>query len=125
MSEFVTIGGEERPVAFGRSAYEEFEKITGMSLLNNVNLDILISYTGMTAMCFVGLKWGLYKGDGNEPKVKFSKIMVAEWLDAEGAEEAATKISQVFAASMPKQKKAKNDEAGEKPAGSDGTTSTP
>lgn len=76
-------GGEERPVMFGQHAYRDFEKITGLSLLAPKPGDSFGTYEAMHAIVFVGLKWGLYKGDGWEPKPKFTLIHVTDWCMAD------------------------------------------
>lgn len=66
---------------FGQHAYRDFEKLTGLNLLVPKPGNDFGTYQAMHAIVFVGLKWGLYKGDGIEPKPKFTIIQVADWCE--------------------------------------------
>lgn len=68
---------------FGQHAYRDFEKMTGLSLLMPKAGDSFATYEAMHAVVFVGLKWGLYKGDGVEPKPKFNLLQVCDWCIAD------------------------------------------
>lgn len=104
----VEIGGELRPVNFGRNALVEFEELTGFSLMDGTSS--LTSFKAMRALVYVGLKWGLYKSDGKEPKPRFTILEVGDWLgdDYMGPDSATAKVMKIFIDSMPK---AKNVEA--------------
>jgi hypothetical protein len=106
------IGGEERQVAFIRNAYAEIEKITGKNLLIGLeNAD----WNMLRAVIYAGLKWGLYKYDGVEPRPKFNLLIVGDWMDDDSFEPdgAIAQFVALYQESLPK---AKNVKAGEKPA---------
>lgn len=121
MTELFHFGGKERPVAFGRGAYSDIEEITGVSLLNPRENDNYGTFKVMNAIVYAGLKWGLYKGNGIEPKPSFTMITVSEWV--EGDDKTAANIILRFRESYLQTMKVKNAEAGGDPA-SPGTTST-
>ncbi len=98
VNKIIEIGGEERPINFGRNALCEFEKITGISILKGAGSDSLYTFDTIRALAFVGLKWGLYKGDGNEPKPSFTLFMVGEWFDDDA------NYSKIFTDSIPTSK---------------------
>jgi hypothetical protein len=106
MTEMVEIGGEERPVNFGRNALAEYEEITGLSLLSVESG--LGTFKGLRALVFVGLKWGLYKSDGIVPKPKFNLMTVGDWLDDDsmGADGPTAQILKSFSEAFPKPKNA-------------------
>lgn len=107
----IQIGEQDRPIAFPASALREIERMIGTDFLH-ANY---FSYEFRIAMAFCGLKWGLYKGDGKEPKVNFTDIQVAEWIGNDMRDESISgQLLQILTDWMPK---AKNVEAGEKPAG--------
>lgn len=106
----IMIGNEERPVAFPAAALREIERIVGTDLLH-MNY---YSYEFRIAMAFCGLKWGLYKGDGKEPRVTFTDIHVADWIGVDMRDESVSgQLQQILNDWMPK---AKNGEAGGNPA---------
>jgi len=111
MTELIEIGGEERPVNFGRNACAEYEELTGRSLLSAENG--IGTFAGIRALVFVGLKWGLYKGDGITPKPKFNLLTVGDWLDEDSGDDngPTSKILKIFVASFPKSKNAGAAEA--------------
>lgn len=102
----INIGGEDRPLHFGRNGLIEFEKLTGKGLLTG-DSDFLNSIESIRALTYAGLKWGLYKPSvGTEPAVSFTLIQVGDWLDeAEDQADMLAKILKEFADSMPKPKK--------------------
>lgn len=113
MTEFFLFGGEERPVMFGQHAYREFEKMTGISLLIPKVTDNMGTYEAMHAIVYVGLKWGMYKSDGIEPKPKFTLIQVGDWCAAN--DEVTAKIVSKFQESYLADR-TKKAGAGENPA---------
>lgn len=115
VGERVEIGGQSRPVLFGRNALVEFEKIAGFSLLDESKTEMLQSFAAMQALVFVGLKWGLYKANGIEPNPNFTILHVGDWLDEDtlGENGPTARILKIFTESMPGSKKGK---AGESPA---------
>ncbi len=108
----IEIGGQERPIAFPAAALREFERITGEPFLQANGL----SYDFRIAIAYVGLKWGLYKGDGKEPKVDFNELQVSDWIGLDLDDESVSgKILQILTESLPKAKE-KNVGAGSNPA---------
>jgi hypothetical protein len=99
----VEIGGEERPVMFGLHAIREVEKTTGYRALDAKTASNLGTLEAVQWVCYCGLKWGLYKGDGQEPRPKFSAILVGDWVQECGlqAGSAVDKIMQAFLDSLP------------------------
>lgn len=115
MNQLVLIGGEERPINFGRNALGEYEKITGESLLDLELLQRIVSHVGFRAIAYSALKWGLYDPErGVEPSPKFTIFQVGDWLDEDqrNGNKALTKIMDVFREAMTVE--SKNVEAGGK-----------
>jgi hypothetical protein len=112
MKQFFNIGGAERPVLFGRNAQSEIERILGGSFFDGTaNVG---SISGIRAVVYAGLKWGLYKMDGVEPRPKFTLIEVGEWCEDMGEDSPVHAILNLFRESIAP--KSKNVEAGENPA---------
>lgn len=99
----INIGGEDRPLHFGRNGLIEFEKLTGKGLLTG-DTDFFKSFESIRALTYAGLKWGLYKPSvGLEPIAPFTLFQVGDWL-YEAPPELLVQIFKEFADSMPKQK---------------------
>jgi len=94
LQNMVTIGGKDRPVSFSYGAIYEFEEISyGRTLAEKFNLE---SLSRQRALCFMGLKWGLYEPDKKRtPKPDFTIEEVGEWIINEP--EAKNKILLFFA----------------------------
>lgn len=98
---------------FGIHFFREVEKTLGTAFMR---VDFL-SFDARNAICYAALKWGLYKGNGKEPKADFTLLEVGDWIGIELHDESLS--SQVIAMlneEMPKGKKEKNVEAGGSPA---------
>jgi hypothetical protein len=110
------IGGEERPINFGRNAHIEIEKVSGISLLDPTKSGNLQSWEAIRCITYAGLKWGLYKGDGIEPKAKYTLIKAGDLVDEYGIGDGSpiAKIISLFLESLPGKSKKVN--AGESPA---------
>jgi len=107
------IGEKDRPVAFPAAAIREYERMTGQEFLRSN----FMSYEFRIAIAYVGLKWGLYAGDGKEPKVDFNDIQVADWVGLEVHDESLNgQILAILNESLPKGKESKNEVAGKSPA---------
>jgi len=114
----INIGGEERPINFGRNAMIEFEKLTGQKLLSG-SKNWFESAESWTALMYSGLKWGLYNPNkGQEPKPPFTLFQVNDWI--EQRIESLQDMWAIFNNSFPKEKKS---EVNQKDI-SRGTTST-
>lgn len=96
MNKNFTIGGQVRPVNFGRNAIREFERLTGLSFLGTASVQNIFSNVDRCVkLVFCGLKWGLYdKQTGHEPIPNFTENMVSDWSEAE--EEAFWQILMFF-----------------------------
>jgi hypothetical protein len=113
MKQLVFIGGQERPVLFGRNALSDIEKVLGGSLLDGTAK--IESVGGVIAVVYSGLKWGLYKEEtGIEPKPKFTLVTVGDWCEDMSADSPVKKIMEMFLESI--NPKTKNAVAGESPA---------
>lgn len=104
VKQFIEIGGEERPVLFSIHALREVEKlIPGYYVLNGKTAGALASLDAVIALVYAGCKWGLYSGNGVEPKPKFSLIDVGDWIGNEGVQAGSPvdKITQMFLNALP------------------------
>jgi len=105
LNTLIEIGGQERPVNFGRNAQAEIEALTGVSVLEFKKASLsTLSFTYMRAMAYAGLKWGLYDPErGIEPKPKFTLFQVGDWMENDdlGKEGPMAKITEAFVASLP------------------------
>lgn len=106
----VNIGGEDRPVNFGRNAQAEIEAITGISILDPKKTNAVgsVSFTYIRAMAYAGLKWGLYKPlVGLEPKPSFTLFQVGDWLEEDnlGSDGPMQQLIEIFRESMPTKSK--------------------
>lgn len=85
MNKVILIGGEERPVNFGRNFWGEVEQRTGKTLpelLSNSSRE-LMSWRNGTIIAYCALKWGLYDpSTGREPSTKFTEFQVGDWIEA-------------------------------------------
>lgn len=111
LNKIIDIGGEERPLNFGRNAHADLEQLTGISVLEKFKASLIspASFTYIRAMAYVGLKWGLYDSTkGTEPKPKFTLFQVGDWLENDdlGPDGPMGKIVDFFKESMPKSKNA-------------------
>lgn len=79
-NKMVTIGGKDRPIAFGVNFHKEFEKITGLSFLF-LEDNRIRSYTALAGITYAALKWGEWDGKNKEPVVEFTQLQVGVWLD--------------------------------------------
>jgi hypothetical protein len=104
----INIGGEERPVNFGRNFWGEVESLMDESLssiLKNWN-DRIGSFRFQSAVTFSALKWGLYDPTkGNEPNVKFTLFQVGDWIEKDPFTIMA-KVFEALSDSMPKKESA-------------------
>jgi len=102
----IEIGGQSRPVAFPAPALREIERMIGTDFLRAS----YISYEFRIAMAYCGLKWGLYKGDGKEPKPEFNELIVADWVGNDMRDESISgQILQVLNDWLPKANEKKDD----------------
>lgn len=100
----IFIGGQERPVNFGRNFWGEVELMTGKSTLELLDVRELMSINNQNAIAFCALKWGLYNPNiGREPKIGFSKQNVADWIEQKP--DAMIELSNLLFESMPTGKK--------------------
>lgn len=114
LNKFINIGGEDRPVNFGRNFWNDVEVFTGKNI-SKILADYqneLTSHRNGTAIVYSALKWGLYDTKkGLEPKPSFTIFQVGDWLD--DRPEAQSEIYSLLIESMPS---SKNAEAGGDPA---------
>lgn len=81
-NQLINIGGENRPVNFGRNFWSEVELLTGKPVTQLLDIKELTSIRNQIAIAFSALKWGLYDPKtGNEPDTKFTKNQVGDWID--------------------------------------------
>jgi|SRR6185295_16521712 len=106
----IEIGGEKRPVNFGRNFWSEVEQITNKSVGELIEIKELTSIRNQVAIAFSSLKWGEYDPQkGNEPNVKFTKFQVADWID--NNPDVMGEFYKLLIGSMPAKKKEEGSEA--------------
>lgn len=109
-NKLINIGGEDRPVNFGRNFWGEVEDITEESLsliLRNWQYKIG-SFKFQTAITFSALKWGLYDPKkGNEPNPSFTMFQVADWIEVDLS--VMAKVWEALGDSMPKKENAQEE----------------
>lgn len=88
MLKYIEIGGQQRPVRYNQNALEEFEVLTGLSVLDGLTFK---KVGHVKALAFCGLKHGyLESKDYKEDAIPFTITDVGRWLDMENT-------SQIFA----------------------------
>lgn len=105
VKQHVEIGGEERPVLFSIHALREIERLVpGYYVLDGKTAAALASLDAIIALVYAGCKWGLYNGNGLEPKPRFTLLEVGDWVEKEGVQEGSPvdKITKLFLDSFPK-----------------------
>lgn len=81
-NQFILIGGEERPVNFGRNFWSEVELLTGKTLAELLDKRELMAVRNQIAIAYSSLKWGKYNPKtGNDPQVEFKPAHVGDWID--------------------------------------------
>ncbi len=79
---FITIGGKERPVNFGRNFWAEVELLSNKSTSELLDVKELTSIRNQIFIAFAALKWGLYNPvKGTDPEIDFTKNHVGDWID--------------------------------------------
>jgi hypothetical protein len=120
----IDIGGNHRPLNFGRNAMVEFEKLTGIGIYSRKftfeNVEV------WRALVYVGLKWGLYKRDGQEPRPSFTLLTVGDWIDEHPNQaKLFVQIIDAWKESQPKSEEPKNESAPAPGAAAESLAGTP
>lgn len=79
MLKYIEIGGQSRPVRYNQNALEEFEELTGLSVLEGMNIKKI---SDIKKLAFCGLKHGYLESvDYKEEKPPFTLTDVGRWFD--------------------------------------------
>lgn len=81
MLKYIEIGGQKRPVRYNHNALEEFEELTGLSMLEDGIVDGLKKVKVQKALAFCGLKHGFLESTDYKGEVPFTLQDVGRWLD--------------------------------------------
>ena len=107
----IEIGGEKRPVNFGRNFWAEVETLSGKTtsdIFKNFASEIG-SFKSQVIITYSALKWGLYDDDkGTEPNPKFTQYKVAGWIDANP--DVMDEVLKALTISLPTKKKVEESE---------------
>lgn len=74
----IEIGGEKRPICYNNNALEEFEEMTGLSVLDGLNLKKI---GHLKALAFCGLKHGFLEKSDYKGDFPHSLQDVGRWFD--------------------------------------------
>lgn len=80
MVKYIEIGGEKRPVCYNNNALEEFEELTGLSVMEGMDFKKI---SHIKALAYCGLKHGFFEVGDYKPGLEapFTLQHVGRWLD--------------------------------------------
>lgn len=97
MVKYIKIGGEARPVCYNNLALEEFQELTGVSVLDLTTKELVGRAKNMTSLVFAGLKHGWLEVHNYIGDCPITYQLTGRWLDAQSAGE----VMNAFNSSMP------------------------
>ena len=81
MIKYIEIGGAKRPVRYNHNALEEFEEITGLSMMDETIIAALKKVKNQKALAFCGLKHGFLEANDYSADFPESLVTVGRWLN--------------------------------------------